>query len=212
MGEPGVESEDPSAEAHWESVYSARPSDELGWFEPVPSTLPLVLAHSEPGDGVVDIGGGDSRLVDELIDRGYADLTVVDLSATALARARARLGERAAPVAWLHQDLTDFEPTRTWDLWHDRAVFHFLTTPAQRNAYRYAAARAVRTGGVIVVATFAPDGPESCAGLPVNRYDTHQLVDEFGTDFDAVTAQRLPPNPIGIGDRRPYVAAVLRRR
>ena len=197
--------------AHWDGVYGRGPTEELGWYEPGPSTLALVIDNADPHDSVIDVGGGDSRLVDALVDRGHRDITVLDLSEVALDRARRRLGARADGVDWIRADVTDFLPTRTWDLWHDRAVFHFLTTDEQRTAYRNAAARAVAPRGRLVIATFGPDGPEQCAGLPVCRYDLDSLPAALAPDFEALTVAPLAPGPWEEGDHRPYIGAVLTR-
>ncbi len=159
-------------EQHWDSIYAGNDPDDLRWHEAVPATLPLVLAHSAPADAVIDIGGGASHLVGHLLDRVYTDLTVLDVSETALDHARGRVGLRGDEVEWLHADITVFEPPRRWRLWHDRAVFHFLVDDDDRAAYRRAAAAGIAPGGVLVVATFAPDGPEMCArppGAPLRR-------------------------------------------
>jgi len=198
-------------ETHWDTIYERGEPDELRWHEPVPSTLPLVLAHSARLDPVIDIGGGASRLSNQLLVRGYLDLTVLDLSETALIRGRHVMGCNAGAVEWLHADATRFTPYRRWCVWHDRAVFHFLVDEADRDGYRRAAAAGVAPGGVIVVATFGPDGPESCAGLPVCRYDAPSLAAEFADDFEPLVTTSLEPSSAA-GDQRPYVAAVLRRR
>lgn len=200
-----------STEEHWDKIYARRPTADLGWYEPEPSTLGLVTAHASLGDSVIDVGGGDSRLVDRLLDLGFGDLTVLDLSAVAIERARGRIGSRGSAVAWIHADVTEFVPSRTWDLWHDRAVFHFLVTKAQRDAYRAAAVRAVAPEGLLVVATFSSDAPEKCAGLPVSRYDLDSLPAAFAPEFDVVTVSAIAPGRSAEGDRRPYVGAVLRR-
>ncbi len=195
---------------HWDRVYGGAASDELGWYEPEPSTLALVVSNSTPADSVIDVGGGDSRLVEALLALGYGDLAVMDLSAVALQRARDRLGRRAEQVSWLHADVTRFEPDRQWDLWHDRALFHFLVDEAERDAYLDAARRAIVPGGLLVIATFGPEAPERCAGLPVCRYSPDSLVATFASGFDTVEVRGLAPGRAG--DQRPYVAAVLRRR
>ena len=201
MGEP----------EHWDRVYEGGPTEQLGWYESEPSTLELVTAHSTPDDSVIDVGGGDSRLVDALLARGHDDLTVLDLSNAALERARDRLGSRARAVEWVRADVTEFAPDRTWDLWHDRAVFHFLVTEAWRDAYRAAALRAIAPGGRLVLATFASDGPEQCAGLPVCRYDVDSLPAAFAPGFETVAVGPIAPIRSTDGDQRPYVGAVLRR-
>ncbi len=197
--------------AHWDRVYEGAASEQLGWHQSQIATAGLVTSHSTPSASVIDVGGGDSRLVDALLDLGYGDLTVLDLSRLALDRAQARLGASSERVAWLHADLTDWTPDREWDLWHDRAVFHFLTDAADRAAYVGAACAALSATGVIIVATFGLDGPETCAGLPVCRYDEASLVAEFDVGCEVLWAGPLPPVSTSEGDQRPFVAAVLRR-
>jgi trans-aconitate methyltransferase len=183
----------------------------LGWYEPLPSTLDLVLRHSEPAHAVIDVGAGDSRLVDELLHAGCEQLTVLDLSQTAMERARSRLGPLAGNVSWIHADVTRWTPPRRWDLWHDRAVFHFMVRDEDRQAYKAAALAALAARGRMVVATFAPDGREQCAGLPVQRHDAEGLAAVFAPELALVEAHRLPVDASGIGDPRPYVAVVLER-
>jgi SAM-dependent methyltransferase len=148
---------------------------------------------------IVDVGGGESTLVDDLLARGYRDVTVLDIAASAIERARKRLGEAAARVRWLEADITTAElPAHRFDVWHDRAVFHFLTDPAQRAAYVRQVLRAVRPGGHVVVATFGPEGPEKCSGLPVQRYDAPALHGEFGAAFRMIdSAVELHLTPAG---------------
>lgn len=199
-----------STEEHWDRIYETQRSHELGWYELQPSTMGLVIANSTPADSVIDMGGGDSRMVDELIDRGYGDLTVLDVSEVALTRARSRLGSRAQGVEWIRADVTQFAPQRRWDLWHDRAVFHFLVEKGHASAYRTAALRALAPGGRLIVATFSLDAPEQCAGLSVTRYDVDSLVAAFTPDFEAVSVGPIAPVSSAGGDRRPYVGAVFR--
>jgi SAM-dependent methyltransferase len=198
------------AEEHWDEVYGAQSTD-LGWYEPEPSTIGLVTAHSAPDDSVIDVGGGDSRLIEELLDRGYEDLTVLDLTSVALDRARSRLGSCAPRVRWIHADVTRFEPDRTWELWHDRAVFHFLVDEDQRDAYRAVLRRAVAPGGMLIVAAFGRGAPERCAGLPVVHYDADSLTAAFAPDFEPIAVDRLDPARADEGDQRPYVAGVFAR-
>ncbi|MCB0995875.1 MAG: class I SAM-dependent methyltransferase [Acidimicrobiales bacterium] len=197
---------------HWDTIYQTRPTEDLGWYQPSPSTLDLVLRYSTPTDPVIDIGGGDSHMVDELVAAGYQDVTVLDLSVAALERSRTRLGEAAGNVAWIRADITDWEPTSTWSLWHDRAVFHFLVDPDDQRRYVETARRAIAPGGHLVMATFAPDGPEQCAGLPVQRYDAKALADVFGSGFRLVEHAEMSGQAVEVGDRRPYVVVVLQRR
>ena len=200
-----------SSTTHWEAVYSGRASEDLGWYELRPSTLDLVLQVSERTDAVIDVGAGDSRLVDELLHAGYEDITALDLSETALDRARVRLGSAAGKVSWIRADATGWTPQRRWDLWHDRAVFHFLVSDEDQQAYKAAAVQSLPVGGRLLVATFALDGPEQCAGLPVQRYDADQLSAVFAPEFRLVEHRCLHASPPGVGDTRPYVAVVLER-
>ena len=197
---------------HWDNIYRTKNSEDLGWYEPLPSTLALVQRFLSPSDPVIDIGGGDSRMVDELTEAGYSDLTVLDVSDSALTRARSRLGSAGRSVSWVRADVTRWEPARTWALWHDRAVFHFLTEEEDRRAYVDIAMQAVAPGGHMVVATFAPDGPDQCAGLPVERYDAERLASAFGTGFRIVEHTTEHRQDADVGDSRPYVAVVMQRQ
>lgn len=200
-----------SSSPHWDAVYASRETEELGWYEQRPSTLDLVLRFSESTDAVIDVGAGDSRLVDELLHAGYEQVTVLDLSETALDRARSRLGLAAGTVSWICSDVTDWTPARRWDLWHDRAVFHFLISDDDQQAYKAAALRSVPVGGRLIVATFARNGPEQCAGLPVERYDADELAAVFAPEFRLVEHHQLHASPTGLGDTRPYIAVVFER-
>ena len=198
------------SQVHWDSVYATEHLDQLGWYEPVPSTLGLVTAYSTPEDSLIDVGGGASTLTLELARLGYRDLTVLDISERALGASRTALGEHVEVVSVIHADVTDYRPDRRWQLWHDRAVFHFLIGQDEREAYRSVAASAVEPGGILIVATFAPEGPDKCAGLEVRRYDVAALAGEFAPDFDLIEGRRLTPIT-ETGDQRPYVVAALRR-
>lgn len=171
---------------HWEGVYAAKPSTEVSWYQHTPAaSLRLIdAAGARRDDALIDIGGGASTLVDHLLDRGYRDLTVLDISAHALDQARARLGKRASRVAWLVADITSFEPRRTYDLWHDRAVLHFLTGADDRRLYVDVLERALAPGGHVVLATFGPEGPEKCSGLPVRKYSVDSMAELLGPGFD----------------------------
>jgi SAM-dependent methyltransferase len=174
------------AKAHWEQVYATRAATEVSWYQPhAEHSLALMRAAGVGAAArIIDVGGGASTLVDDLLDAGYRDITVLDLSANALAVARARLGPRAARVHWLEADVLEADlPEQGYDVWHDRAVFHFLTAAADRRAYVRQVLRAVRPGGLVIVATFAEDGPTRCSGLEVMRYDAHGLHAEFGAPF-----------------------------
>lgn len=199
---------------HWEAVYTTKTSDEVSWFQARPErSLALIRATGVARDaGIIDVGGGDSRLVDVLVEEGYTDLTVLDLSAAALARARERLGSVAEAVAWIASDITGFAPRRTWDVWHDRAVFHFLTDPDDRIAYRDVLLRALAPGGHVVLATFAPDGPARCSGLDVVRYGPAELRSALGDEFTLQSGEgHLHATPSGATQSFTY-AHLQRRR
>jgi 2-polyprenyl-3-methyl-5-hydroxy-6-metoxy-1,4-benzoquinol methylase len=178
----------------WESVYATKPAAALSWYqEHLRRSLDLISRTALPKDArIIDVGGGDSSLVDDLISEGYRDITVLDLSRGALNRARARVGTIASGhVVWLEGDILEVNlPAEAFDIWHDRAVFHFLTTAKQRDAYIQAVEHAVRPGGHVIVATFAEDGPTRCSGLPVNRYSAGQLHGTFGAAFQLVESER----------------------
>ena len=152
-----------NTQAHWDRIYETKAGNELSWFQEHPAiSLDLIRATgAKPGAAIIDIGGGESRLVDALLDEGFHPLTILDLSEGALAAAKARLGPRSAKVAWITADVTAWEPSETYDLWHDRAAFHFLTDAAGHQAYAERVAKAVRPGGYVIIGTFAPDGPQS---------------------------------------------------
>ncbi len=177
------------AKTHWESVYQRKGADGVSWFRPhLDQSVAFVEAARLPHDAaIIDVGGGASTFVDDLLDRGYTDLTVLDLSAAALDAARRRLGDRAARVHWLVADITQvaLQPGH-YAFWNDRAVFHFLTTPEQRQRYVAMARASLAPGGHIVVGTFGSDGPEKCSGLEVKRYSADGLYAEFGTPFTKV--------------------------
>ncbi len=203
----------PGPAGHWDRVHGGKPDTETSWYAgyPAQSLALLDALGAGPADSLVDVGGGTSRLVDVLVDRGHRDLTVLDVAATALAATRARLGERADAVVWLAADVTTWQPERTYDLWHDRAVFHFLTEAHERDRYRHALRSAVRPGGGVVVATFALDGPAQCSGLPVVRYDAAGLAAELGL-VEVTSAREEHRTPWGAVQPFTWVAGRLAPR
>jgi len=165
---------------HWDSRYAGAEPERLSWFEASPDVSMMLIRQAVgPEAGVIDVGGGASRLVDVLLEAGYRDVTVLDLSAEALARSRFRLGARADAPDWQVADITCWQPGRCYDLWHDRAVFHFLTEAEDRAAYARALHSALAPGGTAIIMTFADDGPETCSGLPVQRYAPEDLAATF---------------------------------
>lgn len=174
-------SDDAARKAFWERIHDGKPADGVSWWQSVPDlSLDLVDRAGLARDaGVIDVGAGSSTLVDHLVERGFSDLTAIDLSATALQRMRERLGAAGGDVVLEVADVLDLAPDRHYALWHDRAVFHFLTESDERDAYRASLARALEPDGYAVIATFGPDGPETCSGLPIMRYSHGQLAAEF---------------------------------
>lgn len=198
--------------AHWDAIYASRPADSVGWYESVPSTLDDVLAAASSLDAkIVDVGAGASLLADELLARGYDNLLLVDVSAAAFDHVRARIAAagRAMPPT-LVADVTTLDLNETVDVWHDRAVFHFLTEQDQRAAYLDAADRSVRPGGSVVVSAFSADGPPQCAGLPVAHYAPDELGAVFADRFVAPECRRHQ-GAGGDGDTRPYSICRFRK-
>ncbi len=177
---------------HWESVYRSKSFDAVSWYAPHLAESLRLIEQLCPGKhaAIVDIGGGQSTLVDDLLNHGYLDLSVLDISGTAIEFTKRRLGTKAESVGWHVGDVTtyDFEAKR-FDLWHDRAVFHFLTDPGGRQAYVDRVRRFVKPGGFVLMATFGPNGPLKCSGLDVIRYDAQKLHHEFGKDFQLLGSE-----------------------
>ena len=173
--------------SHWENVYTTKQSDDVSWFQPhAEKSLNIINGLKlDKSSRILDVGGGASTLVDDLLALGYSDLSVLDLSEAALKVAQARLGEKSQQVRWLVEDVTQLNLAKhSVDCWHDRAVFHFLTNEKDRNNYIKTVLNAVKPGGHVIVATFAEDGPEKCSSLPVVRYSADELHSEFGQPFE----------------------------
>jgi hypothetical protein len=201
----------PGGAAHWDAAYRRRGFAGVSWFQSEPTvSLEMIAAAATPPDApVVDVGGGASPLVDRLIEQGFTDVSVLDVSPGAIGEARQRLPP-GARVDWLVQDVLSWRPTRLYSLWHDRAVFHFLVAPEQKEAYRRALDLALGPGGSIVIGTFAPDGPESCSGLPVARYSDEELAGALGDAFTVCSSRRevhLTP----AGGSQPFTWIMARR-
>jgi trans-aconitate methyltransferase len=178
--------------AHWESVYSSKGEQDVSWYQetPAPSLDLLHLVGAKPDSAIIDIGGGASRLVDHLLAEGFSDLTVLDLSEAALEAARVRLGSRGSAVTWIAADATRWRPQRAFDIWHDRAAFHFLTEENEQRAYIGRLSEGLKVGGHVIIGTFAPDGPEKCSGLPVARHSSETLAELLGAQFTLIDSRR----------------------
>lgn len=199
---------------YWNNRYSSIGSTHVSWYEACPSTSLELFDRCgiTAAASVIDIGGGASSLVDNLVERGYRDLSVLDLSSEALEEARRRTAGRGTAVNWMVGDVRAFVPERRWDVWHDRAAFHFLVDAAERRRYVRALARGLADDGLVIVATFAHDGPTQCSGLPVERYDAERLLDELSADvpLELVLAERqvhITPS----GSEQPFTWIVAKR-
>jgi SAM-dependent methyltransferase len=178
-------------QAYWEDIYTDKREQDVSWFQenPTPSFELIVQVGATPSSAIIDIGGGASRLVDNLIDRDFEDVTVLDLSEASIEVAIARLGNRATQAHWIIADATVWEPLKAYDIWHDRAAFHFLTEVCDRAAYVARLNQALKVGGYVIIATFAMDGPEQCGGLSVVRYNSSSLNKTLGSAFELVEHQ-----------------------
>jgi SAM-dependent methyltransferase len=197
---------------HWDGVYAAKQPDEVSWFQRSPTvSLTLIGATGIASDApIVDVGGGASTLVDHLLADGYTHLTVVDIAAAALDASRHRLGARAAGIDWVVADVIAWRPAARFALWHDRAVFHFLTDERDRRGYLAGLEAGLRPGGIAIISTFAIDGPERCSGLPVQRYSPDTLAAELGPGFaleQSVTEDHVTP----VGRTQRFVCCRFRR-
>ena len=199
-------------EEHWNRIYESKPSDSVSWFQSVPATSLRLLDEAGLGINscVADVGGGDSRLVDALLDRGLGCVTVLDISEQAISRAQTRLGPRASGVQWIVSDVTRDWPGGLQDFWHDRAVFHFLVEEWERRRYLDNLQKALKPGGHAVIATFATDGPTRCSGMPVIRYSADSLHDTLGAGF-ALTQSFVEPHATPMGTTQSFLFAVFRR-
>lgn len=197
-----------NTQEHWDRVYRTKRPDEVSWFRThLDTSLEFVRATGVSADApIVDVGGGASTLVDDLLAAGYSDVTVLDVSPAALDCARSRLGPRGSAVTWVAADVTRVDLAAAhFQVWHDRAVFHFLTEPEDRRRYVQQVRRAVADGGYVIIATFGADGPQRCSGLPTARYDAEALHAEFGHEFEIVDRrEELHRTPGGIDQQFVY--------
>ncbi len=189
------------AQTHWDKIYTEKAPNAVSWYRPHLETSLTLIERAAGGRSasIIDVGGGESTLVDDLLARGYQNITVLDISQTAIDANRNRLGKTADRIQWLVADITKVElKPPAYDVWHDRAVFHFLTTPNDRLAYVHQVARAVKPGGHVIVSTFGPDGPTKCSGLDVVRYDAESLHRQFGVHFRLLgSSKELHQTPFG---------------
>jgi SAM-dependent methyltransferase len=201
------------AQEHWNRAYSTKAENEVSWFQRRPEKSLALIEAAAPDRSVpiIDVGGGASMLVDELVRAGYADVSVLDISEAALARSKARLGAKADGVSWIVADITSWRPERTWGVWHDRAAFHFLTDAARQATYIEALKKATAPGSVCIIATFALDGPERCSGLPVQRYSAATLAARLGTQFEPA-AEEAERHVTPGGAVQSFVYSVFKRR
>lgn len=196
---------------HWDRIYRQRGPSEVSWYQREPQVSLALLdgLGVTPDQAVVDVGGGASTLAACLLDRGFREVTVIDLSDVALAEARDAMGERAGGVHWLQQDVLTWRPERRCGMWHDRAVFHFLVEEERRRAYLATVRAALADGGAVVMGTFAADGPDHCSGLPVWRYGPEDLGEAFGPDFRVVDVRREEHHTPG-GGLQPFTWIAMR--
>lgn len=177
-----------NSQAHWEKVFVQKSDSEKSWYQGYPGTSVDFIEETDlrRDAAIIDVGGGDSRLVDALLEKGYTNITVLDISAAAINNAKNRLGEKAEQVHWVVSDILDFVPDRQYDCWHDRAVFHFVTEREKIHRYVRLMKDTIRGQGVLIIGTFAENGPEKCSGLPVQRYSPASLGETLGAAFEKI--------------------------
>jgi SAM-dependent methyltransferase len=200
-------------QTHWNKIYTQKAPDQVSWYRPhLEASLELIeQAGAGSSASIIDVGAGESTLVDDLLARGYSNLTVLDISQAAIAVSKKRLGDAADRVRWLVADITQAElKPSAYDVWHDRAVFHFLTTAADRKAYVRQVVRAVRRGGHVIVSAFGLEGPTKCSGLEVVRYAAESLYAEFGANFRLISSSRqLHETPFGTTQQFLYCHCIV---
>ncbi len=204
---------DVGAQAHWERVYARRDPRQVSWYEPAPKISLALIEQAEPARNaaILDVGGGASGLAAALLRDGYSDITVADISATSIQRAKTQLGDDAERVQWIQADVRRHDFRRRYDLWHDRAVLHFMVNPADRDGYLEVLRRTLRPGGHAIFATFGPDGPTHCSGLPIHRYDAPELTRLLGDEFHTL-ACRLHEHHTPSGATQQFLYLLAQRR
>jgi trans-aconitate methyltransferase len=201
-----------SRQAHWNEVYATKAADKVSWFQARAeiSMRLIAAAGANEESAIIDIGSGVSVLVDQLVDAGFGDVTALDISERALRLTKDRLGSRAGEVHWIVSDVLAWTPARAYDIWHDRAVFHFLTDEAERSAYRAVLTKGLRKGGTLILGSFAKDGPDRCSGLPVHRWSADALARELGQEFRLIESLREDHRTPG-GAVQPFIWARFMR-
>jgi SAM-dependent methyltransferase len=197
---------------HWENIYETKPLTDVSWYQPVPVTsLELLQALQLPKTAkIIDVGGGDSYLVDHLLELGYSDVSVLDISSAAIARAKQRLGARASQVNWIVIDVVSFKPTEAYDLWHDRAAFHFLTVEQDILTYIETAHNSLVSGGHLIIGTFSDIGPTKCSGIDIQQYSAQTLTDRFSPHFEQLNCLTVE-HPTPSGKTQDFVFCVFRK-
>lgn len=180
--------EDFNRKTHWENIYQTKELKDVSWYQPTPETsLDFFKQFNVPTTAkVIDVGGGDSFLVDHLLDLGYQDISVLDISAAAIDRAKQRLGDKAKKVNWIVADVATFEPTQQYDFWHDRAAFHFLTEEKEISHYLQVAQESMKAAGILVIGTFSEQGPKKCSGIEIKKYSEATMTDRFQGYFEKI--------------------------
>lgn len=198
---------------HWDRVYSTKESHDMSWYQPIPQTSLDLIADLGLGKdaAIIDIGGGEGRLAEHLLAAGYTDITVLDVSAESIRKARGRLGERADQIRWIHSDATKFRHERTYDLWHDRATFHFLDHENQINDYCFVAEDSLKPGGHAIIGTFGPEAPDKCSGLPVKRYGPRELELRFIDRFAKIKCLEVD-HQTPSGKVQPFTFCTFKRK
>lgn len=198
---------------HWDRVYTTKEPQEMSWYQPTPQTsLSLIAALNLPKDAaIIDVGGGDGRLAENLLLAGYTDITVLDISQASLDKGKARLGEKASAIRWLHGEVSKFRHDRTYDLWHDRATFHFFQHEQEVNDYCYVAEDSLKPGGFAIIGVFGPHAPEMCSGLPVWRYSPEELTMRFIDRFAKIKCVEVDHHTPS-GKLQPFTFCTFKRK
>ena len=198
---------------HWENIYQTKQLNEVSWFQPVPQTsLNLISKYVKSKDAaIIDIGGGDSFLVDHLLELGYTNISVLDISEAAIERAKIRLGENANKVSWIVSDISKFEPTEKYDFWHDRAAFHFLTDKEDINRYISTVNKAITTNGILTIGTFSESGPKKCSGIEITQYTEESLANLFPNEFEKIESFYVD-HPTPFDTVQNFVFGVFRKK